>query len=115
MTGKHPPFVMLTHGVFDSDAYRDLSSKERDILWLLIRRHDGRNNGAIPLGTREAASWCHCTQPTACRALQRLERSGLISTTDKGRLVPGGTNRASRWRLNFLKKTDDQCDAPVVS
>ena len=98
---KREPFVMLYRSVFESDAYRNLAAIERDILWLLISHHNGRNNGAIPLGIREAATWSHCSNTTAYRALKTLATAGFISITDKGRLVQSGDNRATRWRLNF--------------
>ena len=108
MKGKHPPFIMLPHAVFDSDAFRGLSPLARDILLLMIRRHTGKNNGSIPLGTREAADWCHCHQSTACRAMGELKASGLVTLTDLGRLVLSGDNRATRWRLNFvIPKVED--------
>jgi hypothetical protein len=93
---------MMRHAMFDSPEYAALSPIEREILWLLIRRHNGSNNGAIPLGVREAASWCHCNQSTACRAFAVLKQTGFITVMDNGRLVRSGDNRATRWRLNFL-------------
>jgi hypothetical protein len=102
--GKHPPFVMMTYAIFDSEEYRVLTPIERDILWLMIRQFDGTNNGAIPLGNREAADWCRCNQSTACRAMQRLEKSPLVTLTHKGHITPEAErNIASRWRLNFIK------------
>jgi hypothetical protein len=99
------PFVMMPHALFDSDEYRTLSPIERDILWLLIRRHNGHNNGTVPLGDREAGQWCHCSHVTAWRALKALQLSGLVTLTEKGRIVLNGSGirRASLWRLNFLK------------
>ena len=103
--GKHPPFVMLTHAIFDSDRYRALTPIERDILWLLIRRQNGRNNGGISLGAREAAAWYGCGKSTANRALQRLEEAQFISPIHKGHLVPvaGRENVATTWKLIFVE------------
>lgn len=109
MKKKTPPdqlFVSMKHPVFDSDQYRALTPIERDILWLLIRRFDGKNNGVIPLGSREAAEFYGCDQSTACRAMQRLEKSSLVTLTHKGHTTPeAGRNIASRWRLNFKENT----------
>ena len=91
--------------MFDSTEYRlGLQPIDRDMLSLLIRRHNGFNNGKIPLGNREAADWYGVDQSTACRSLQRLERAGFIQCTDRGRRGPN-TDRArvSRWRITFLK------------
>jgi hypothetical protein len=105
--GKSPPFVMLYHSIFDSDEYASLTSVARDILWLLIRRYNGRNNGGIPLGCREAATWAHCGVTTAHSALKDLVNAGFITVKDKGRLVRSGDNRASRYHLNFKLPTKD--------
>jgi len=74
---------------------------------LLIRKHNGHNNGTIALGVREAANSCHCSQMTACRALTRLQKDGLITATYKEHLVPeiGRPDIATRWKLNFLKES----------
>ena len=102
MKVKHPPFIMLPHAVFDSDEFRALSPLAKVILMLMIRRHNGHNNGSIMLGSREAADWFQCDQSTAWRAMSELKRSGIVTVTDKGRLVRGGANRATRWQLNFI-------------
>lgn len=103
---KHAPFVMLSHAVFDSPEYRAQRPIERDLLWLLIRKHNGINNGNVALGVREAAQYCHCSPMTACRAFATLQKAGLITATLKGHLVPeiGRSNVATRWRLNFLRE-----------
>ena len=102
---KHGPFIMLPHGIFDGPGYRVLHPTDRDVLMLLLRKHNGRNNGAIPLGTRAAAKQCHRSQSTTCRALAKLQEVDFISATRKGHLVPeiGRPNVATLWRLNFLE------------
>lgn len=99
-------FVMLTHEIFDSGRYRALEPIDRDVLWLLIRKHNGRNNGSISLGTREVAAWYGCGKSTANRSLQRLEKAELITAVRKGHLVPevGRSNVATTWRLNFINE-----------
>ena len=100
---KHDRFIMLPCAVYDSPIIAALLPIHIAMLFLLIRKHNGHNNGAISLGVREAARRCHCSQATACRALARLEKDGLISATS-GHLVPelGRPHAATRWRLNFL-------------
>jgi hypothetical protein len=100
-------FIMLPHAVYDSPTFAQLKPIHVTILLLLIRKHNGYNNGAIALGVREAAKRCHCSQMTACRALTRLQEDGLITATYKGHLVPeiGRPDIATRWKLNFLKKS----------
>jgi hypothetical protein len=102
---KHVLFIMLPNAVYDSPAFAALAPIHIAMLLLLIRKHNGHNNGAIGLGVREAARRCHCSQATACRALERLQKDGFISATYKGHLVPesGRPDAATRWRLNFIQ------------
>jgi hypothetical protein len=102
---KKPPFVMIGKATFDSDEYRSLTSFERDVLWLLIRRYNGKNNGAVSLGAREAAEWYGYKKSSANNALRHLEETGFISPVHKGHFVPfpGRQSFATTWHLNFLK------------
>jgi hypothetical protein len=95
---------MLPHAVYDSPAFAMLLPIDIAVLLLLIRKHNGRNNGDISLGLREASTRCRCGQTTALRALTNLQSAGLIAIVRKGHLVPqiGRANVASRWRLNFV-------------
>jgi hypothetical protein len=104
---KHDPFIMLPHAVYDSPAFAALKPIDIAVLMLLLRKHNGHNNGDIALGVREAGKRCHCSQMTACRSLARLQNAGHISATYKGHLVPeiGRPDIATRWRLNFLKNS----------
>src|SRR3954454_9739704 len=101
---KAPPFIMLPHAVYDSPAFAMLAPVDIAVLLLLIRKHNGRNNGDIVLGVREVVTRCGCSKTTATRALKQLQKAGLVCLTRQGHLVPeiGRANIASRWRLNFL-------------
>jgi len=105
---KHEPHVRMIHKVYDSPEFQALVPNERAILWELIRKYNGFNNGNLSLGVREAAEKCHIGQMAACRALARLQESGLISATYKGHLVPdfGRPNAPTRWRLNFKESPE---------
>jgi len=102
---KHDPFIMLPHAVYDSPTFAALKPIDIAVLLLLIRKHNGHNNGGIALGVREAARRFHCSQMTACRSLARLQKASLISATYKGHLVPeiGRPDVATRWQLNFVR------------
>jgi hypothetical protein len=104
---KHGPFIMLPHATYDSPIFAALAPIHIAVLLLLIRKHNGYNNGAIALGVREVARRCRCSHATACRALARLQSDGLISVTYKGHLVAevGRANPATRWCLNFLPES----------
>jgi predicted transcriptional regulator len=109
-------FVMLPYSTYDSPEFAALKPIDVAVLVLLIRKHDGNNNGNISLGVREVAKKCHCAQMTACRALKNLEKAGLITTTYKGHLVPeiGRPDVATRWRLNFADETRNRKGQKVV-
>jgi hypothetical protein len=98
---------MLPHAVYDSPTFAALRPIDIAVLLLLMRKHNGHNNGAIVLGLREVVNRCHCSQATAWRALNSLQRANLISISYKGHLVPevGRPDVASRWRLNFVIET----------
>jgi hypothetical protein len=105
---KRQRFISLPHAVYDSPSFAALSPIDIAALVLLIRKHNGHNNGAISLGVREIAARCYCCKTTASKALQNLQRAGLVSLVHKGHLVPefGRPNPASRWKLNFLDRDE---------
>jgi hypothetical protein len=104
---QHAPFIMLPYATYDSPTFAALKPIDIAVLLLLIRKHNGHNNGAISLGLREIVNRCHCSQATAWRALNRLQQANLISRSYKGHLVPevGRPDVATRWRLNFVPDT----------
>jgi hypothetical protein len=106
---KTPPFIMLQHAVYDSPEFGALAPIDIAVLLLLLRKHNGHNNGDIALGVREVAARCRCGYATVLRAFNALQASGLIALISKGHLVPelGRPNVASRWRITFLDKKDD--------
>ena len=99
---------MLPHAVYDSPAFAMLAPIDIAVLLLLIRKHNGRNNGDISLGLREVTAKCRFGKTTAARALDHLQEAGLIHRVRRGHLVPdvGRANVASRWRLNFVTETE---------
>ena len=108
-------FIKLPYPVYDS-AVATLTPIEIKVLLLLIRKHNGRNNGNISLGVRETAKRCQCAQMTACRALKSLEQHKLITPTYKGHIVPeiGRPDVATRWRLNFVTETNNRDSLKIV-
>jgi hypothetical protein len=114
--GKYPPFIMLPHAVYDSPEFQALSATDIAVLLLLIRKHNGKNNGNIALGVREIVSRCHCGLGTASRALKSLQDAGLITVTYQGHLVPqiGRPNVASRWLISFIDETRNRNGGEVI-
>jgi hypothetical protein len=116
MTETAPGYIKLPYPVYDSPAFASLKPIDIAVLILLIRKHNGHNNGAIVLGLREVVARCRCGQATAWRALKSLQDASLITATYKGHLVPeiGRPDVASRWKLNFVDETVKRKDGKVV-
>jgi hypothetical protein len=110
MTAKNTigePFSPLIWRVIDSPEFATLSARAVHVLVMLLRQFNGHNNGNITFGCRKAGNLCHCSFPTASRALQELVNANLISVVQKGRIVLGADiKRATTWRINFLKGND---------
>jgi IclR helix-turn-helix domain len=106
----NPPFIRVPHATYDSPAFRSLRPIEVAVLLLVTSKFNGHNNGALPLGVREAARRCHCGQSTAHRALTRLQETGLITLTYRGHRVPepGRPDAPTRWRVSFLENVHER-------
>ena len=105
-----PPFIRIPQAAYNSPAFRSLLPVEVAVLLLVASKFNGHNNGALPLGLREAAKRCHCGQSTAGRALARLQETGLITLTYRGHMVPetGRPDAPSRWRVSFLENVHER-------
>jgi len=101
-------FIMLENYVFDCDAFRTMKLGPRCLLFELIRRHNGSNNGAIALGVRDAAKRLGVNKDTASGYFRALVERGFIAPSR-----PGGFNvkdptarRATEWRLTWIRCGD---------
>ncbi len=101
-------FVGVPHRVFDSDAWRSLSSNAVSAFLYLRRRYNGENNGDLSMSTRELGEEMGLSHSSAHRALEELVEHGLIVETVKG-FGRGSNRRASRWR--FTDRRDDSTGA----
>lgn len=101
-------FVMLDNYVFDCPAYRAIAPAPRCLLWELVRRHNGSNNGKIGLGVREAAKCLNVTKDTAAGYFRVLLESGFIAPNRPGgfNLKDPSTRRATEWRLTWIRCND---------
>ncbi len=106
---KGPPFVRLIHHFFDCPAYRSLKPGPRALLWELIRKYNGNNNGQISLGVREAVEKINIKdKDTVGRYFKELEVKGFIRATKRGGFnvkVPSAS-RATEWCLTWQRLND---------
>jgi hypothetical protein len=99
-------FLLLDHELIDGDAFGAATGGATRLLIFIMRRFNGRNNGDIPCGIREAAKFLHCGKSTAARFFEELEGLKLIEPTRRGHFeVKQGEmkNVATRWRVTFLE------------
>lgn len=108
---KSPPFVKLINIIFDSDAFKDLTSSSRDVLFELIRRHNGLNNGYISLSCREVAIKYKIGKGTASKCFKQLQLHGFIEPVKLGAFT---IRHATEWRLTF-EPTQRNCGTPKPS
>jgi hypothetical protein len=97
---KGRQFLLLYTNVKRSVAYHGLSRHARSLLFELIDRYTGINNGFIGLGVREAKYELHCSEGTVCNAMRELDDAGLAQPTKIGSFRG---KKATEWRLMFLR------------
>lgn len=100
-----PRHVRLYEYMIASPAYRDLRPIARALLVELARIYNGRNNGQIALGERDAAALLNVSDRHAVRrAFNELTQHGFIAMTKRGgfNLKDRTENRATEWRLEWL-------------
>ena len=102
-------FLRLFTNVKRSKAYHGLTLKARCLLFELIDRYTGINNGFIGLGVREAKYELGIGTSGAGRAFQELDDAGLARPTKLG---AWRGKQATEWRLMFLR-CDKTGDLPV--
>jgi len=102
-------FLRLFTNVKRSTAYHGLSSYGRSLLFELIDRYNGCNNGTIGLGVREAAYEMGCCKGTISTAMRELDDAGLARPT---RLGAWRGKRATEWGLMWLR-CDKTGELPV--
>lgn len=103
-------FIAIPYNMFESPAFKDLSSSAVSVLLLLKYRFNGSNNGEISLSCREVAAWCGMSKGTASIKFKELYLHGFIKPSIKGKFT---IRLATTWILTFERsingepKTDD--------
>jgi hypothetical protein len=103
-TPKGPKFALINHATMDSPAWKSLGVVERATVLMIYHRHDGSNNGLIPLSVREVANELNIGKSTAAKAFDELQRCGFVRASIKSSFdwkVESGEfeGRSTRWRL----------------
>lgn len=91
-------YMRLFHEIFESPAYRDLSTVERALLLEFQRIYLPSRNGVLSISTRNAAQRLNVSEDTACKAFYGLVSHGLLV------LMEGHywqQRKAREWRLTF--------------
>jgi len=89
-------FLLMSKRMFDSPAFRSLSSSSIIVYLLLVRRFNGYNNGEIALSCRDCAKYAKISRNTAQRAFFELQEKGFIKLEKQGLFT---TKNASTYTL----------------
>lgn len=104
MSKASEPFCKLDWELIDCEAYRALSDKAARALVVLMRQHNGRNNGEIVAATRWLGERMGCCQRSAAEAIRELVTLGFVRVT-----VPGcfhAKNRPAVYALTCYPRGD---------
>jgi hypothetical protein len=97
-------FAGLPHVVLKSEAYRHLSAMERAVLFEILGRFNGYNNGEIAVSFRELAHRLNRKNEAPFGpAIVKLMTHGLIDIAADARWKD---RRAREYRLSFVSTTD---------
>ncbi len=93
-------YVMLTHWMMRTPAWRSLDTVARCAYTELLMRYagPGSNNGRLPFSLREMAEALNVSKMTATRAFRVLQERGFIVQTKRGAFSLK-CRHAAEWRL----------------
>ncbi len=101
-------FIKLHRGVTRSAAWQQLSCEAKCLVLLVWERHNGSNNGCIPLSHREARSALRVGNDKTAKAFKQAESHGFLIPHSKGAFdwkLGAGQGRATEWEI-----TTEPCD-----
>lgn len=100
-------WVGLPHSVFYSASYRAMSGNGRSLLWEMIGRYNGYNNGELSLSVRDAQRMLGLGSDAAVtRAFKEIEAHGFAVTVEKG-AFGRKVRHATTWRLTFRPSREE--------
>lgn len=99
-TAGNGRYVMLTHWMMRTPAWRSLDTVARCAYIELLMRYagPGSNNGRLPFSLREMAEALNVGKMTATRAFRVLQDRGFIVQTKRGAFSLK-CRHAAEWRL----------------
>lgn len=99
---KHTPFIKLHRGVTNSAAWKALTCEAKCLILLIWERHNGANNGTIPLSHREARKALGIGNTKTSKAFREAQAHGFIIERNKGSFdwkMGAGQGRATEWEI----------------
>jgi hypothetical protein len=103
---RYPPHIRLMHELVDTPAFRSLSGNATKILLAVWRRHNGKNNGALPFASRDGEAF-DMSKDTTARALSELVDRGFLAIEKESLFVPG-MRQAREYRLTAVATPDQK-------
>ncbi len=89
--------LRLYHWMTEAPAYIALSNNAKCVLWELMRRYDGNNNGKISFGGQ--GGWhAHLSPDVTERSLTELGKGGFIAESEPA--IPR-LKKSRKWRLTM--------------
>lgn len=98
-------FIKLDNDLVHGEVWQSLTPGARSLLIEIWSWHNGRNNGDIRYGVRQAMKSLGCSTRTARRHFSELRDAGLIVVTQKGAFTFRSGQREGRvtaWRISLI-------------
>ncbi len=105
---KFTPYIRLHRGVTNSKAWRSLSCEARCIILEVWARHNGQNNGRIPLSVNEARKKLRIGSRKIAVGFKDAQERGFLVAHARGSFdwkAGAGEGRATEWEI-----TTEPCD-----
>lgn len=101
-------YIKIGRGVYDSEAWRALSCEARCLVLLVWSRHNGYNNGSIPLSRREAREHLRIGTAKLRQAFTDAQERGFLVARVRSTFdwkTGANKGRAREWEI-----TTEPCD-----
>ena len=100
--GSSGQFVQLHDWMMNTAAWRSLTPQCRAVYVEVARLYNGRNNGSLGLGARDAAERANINKDTACSCFARLTELGFLEAAQLGKFNMN-SRKVTEWRLTAYK------------